>query len=271
MDSTIIASVVGLGGMGLVFGALLAYASRIFHVDIDPRIEQVMEVLPGANCGGCGYPGCSGYAEAVVKGEAEINLCAPGGADVVAQIASILGKEDAGTGVAMVAAVQCRGGNEEAATRFIYQGILDCTAAQMIASGFKDCTYGCLGLGNCVKACPFDALRMTSNGLPEVDEDKCTACGLCVKVCPRNIMTLIPKTQRIFVGCVSRDRGKSVKVACKVGCIGCTRCANPKVTPSGSIRMDNNLPQIINPDADDLQSAVESCPTKSFSIRRVVI
>lgn len=270
MDLTIIASIAGLGGMGLIFGALLAYASKIFRVEIDPRIERVLAILPGANCGGCGYPGCSGYAEAVVKGTAEINLCAPGGADVVAQIAAILGEEDTGPGVEMVAAVQCKGGNKEATTRFIYQGILDCTAAQMIDSGFKGCTYGCLGLGTCVKACPFGALRMNSNGLPEVIEEKCTACGLCVKACPRNIITLIPKTQRVFIGCKSQDRGKSVKAVCSVGCIGCTRCANPKFTPSGAIEMDNNLPKIVNPDAEDLRNAVESCPTNSFSVRRMI-
>ncbi|MBN1352803.1 Fe-S cluster domain-containing protein [candidate division KSB1 bacterium] len=271
MDNSILASVIGLGSMGLLFGAILAYASRIFRVEVDPRIEQIIEILPGANCGGCGYPGCSGYADALVKNNVDMNLCAPGGADVIAQISAILGKESDATGVEMVAAVQCKGGNAEAKSRFIYHGILDCTAAQMLDSGFKSCVYGCLGLGTCVRACPFDALHINANGLPEVNEAKCTACGLCVKACPRDIMTLIPKIQRIFIGCNSHDRGKSVKNACSVGCIGCTKCATPKVTPSGAILMDNNLPKIIKPDAEDLRAAVESCPTNSFSIRRIML
>jgi len=271
MDITIIASIAGLGTMGLLFGALLAYASRIFKVEVDPRAEQILAILPGANCGGCGYPGCSGYADGLVKSNAAINLCAPGGADVTAQIAAILGMEDTGSGAPMVAAVQCKGGDAEATKRFLYDGILDCTAAQMIDSGFKTCTFGCLGLGTCVKACLFDALKMNANGLPEVNEDKCTACGLCVKACPRKIMTLIPRNQIIYLGCVSQQRGKTVKEACAVGCIACTKCANPKITPSGSIQMDNNLPKILNPTAVDLPSAVENCPTKSFVVRNVIV
>ncbi|MDZ7260928.1 MAG: RnfABCDGE type electron transport complex subunit B [candidate division KSB1 bacterium] len=267
MDVTIISSIIGIGVLGLLFGASLAYASRKFAVEVDPKVELVLKALSGANCGACGYPGCSAYAEAVVQGKAEINSCTPGGQATANQIAQILGKEVVGAMTPVIAVVQCQGGNKEARRRFIYQGLLDCTAAQLIASGDKACVYGCLGLGSCVKACPFDAMFMNSNGLPEVIEDKCTGCGICVKTCPRGIIKLIPKTQKIYLGCVSQDRGKKVKDACIVGCTGCTLCANPKTTPSGAIKMEGNLPVIVNAEADDLMNAVTKCPAKSFVVR----
>ena len=267
MVSTILVPIIGLGTLGLFFGLFLAYASKKFKVEVDPKVEQVLEVLPGANCGGCGYPGCSGYAEAVVKGIAEIDLCAPGGAAVIEEIARILGKENTGSTVPKIAAVHCRGGKAEAKERFLYQGIFDCTAAQLVAGGSKACVYGCLGLGSCVRACPFDALSMGSNGLPVVDEKKCTGCGICVKTCPRNIISLIPITQKIFIGCVSHEKGKIVKTICSVGCIGCGLCARLKVTPSGAIEMDDNLPIIKDPLAEDLPTAAEKCPTNSFVVR----
>ena len=266
MDIMIISSILGIGGLGLLFGAGLAFASKKFAVEIDPRIEQILEDLPGANCGGCGYPGCSGYAEAIVKDGADMTLCAPGGSDVVKKIAEVMGVS-AVESEPKVAVVQCRGDREKAPNRFEYDGVEDCNAAQIIMGGAKGCVYGCLGLGSCVKACPFDALHMADNGLPVVDEDKCTACGLCVAACPRGIMALIPVSQKVFLGCVSKDKGKAVKSVCKVGCIGCTLCAKEKVTPSGSIQMEGNLPKIIKVTEDDLMNAVEKCPTKSFVVR----
>lgn len=267
MDTTILMPIIGLGFLGLFFGLFLAYASKKFAVEVDPKVEMVLEILPGANCGGCGYPGCSGYAEAVVKEIANVDLCAPGGAEVVEQIAKILGKENVGTKVPVIATVQCRGGKAEAVERFVYQGISDCTAAQMIDGGNKACSYGCLGLGSCAKACPFDAIEMSDNGLPLIIAEKCTGCGICVKTCPRNIITLLPTTQKIFVGCVSQDKGKAVKAVCTVGCTGCSLCSRPKTTPSGAIEMDGNLPKIKDIMADDLMNAVEKCPTKSFVVR----
>ena len=269
MDITIISSIIGIGGLGLLFGAGLAFASKKFAVVVDPKIEEIIGILPGANCGGCGYPGCSGYAEAIVKSGAEvkIDLCSPGGAEVTKTIAGIMGIEAGEGGEPMVAVVQCRGDNEKAPKRFEYQGITDCTAAQIIMGGNKACVYGCLGLGTCVRACPFDALIMGDDGLPIVLEDKCTACGVCVSACPRGIMKIIPRSQKIFLGCVSQDKAKAVKAVCSVGCIGCALCSKPKVTPSGSIEMDGNLPKIVNHLADDLKNAVEKCPTSSFVVR----
>ena len=272
MDQTvlmILSSMMGVGALGIVFGGGLAYASKKFAVEVDPRVEAVQEVLPGANCGACGFPGCSAFAEAVVTGKVAPNACIPGGEEVAQRIAAILGLEAGETQEGSVAVVRCKGDNEQAVERFRYQGLQDCNAAVLIAEGAKGCVYGCLGLGSCVRACPFDAMRMNSNGLPEVLEDKCTGCGICVLTCPREIMELIPKSQTVYLACKSQDRGKQVKSVCKVGCTGCSLCANPKTTPSGSIEMQGFLPVILNPTADDLRAAVEKCPTNSFAVRSV--
>jgi len=269
MDIVMVSAIIGLGGMGLLFGAGLAFASKKFAIKVDSRIEEIVAALPGANCGACGYPGCSGYAEAIVNSGSniKIDLCIPGGSDVSAEIARIMGMDAVDTNEAMVAVVQCQGDNEKAPRRFQYQGVKDCTAAQMIMQGDKACTYGCLGYGTCVAACPFNALIMGKNGLPVVLEDKCTGCGMCVKACPRSIMKLIPVSQKIYLGCVSQGKAREVKAVCSVGCIGCALCSKPKVTPSGAIVMNENLPEIINPLADDLINAVEKCPTHSYVVR----
>ncbi|MCR4438378.1 MAG: RnfABCDGE type electron transport complex subunit B [bacterium] len=264
---TILASMLGLGALGALFGGGLAYAAKKFAVKVDPKVEAVQAVLGGANCGACGFPGCAAFAEAVVAGVAPYEGCIPGGADCARQIAAIMGGEVGELKEAPVAVVCCQGGRAEAGDRFIYQGYEDCEAAQLIAGGAKACIYGCLGFGTCVRACPFDAMAMNGNGLPVVFEDKCTGCGKCVKACPRGIMQLIPRSQRIYIACRSQDRGKQVKEVCTVGCTGCTLCANPKTTSSGSIRMNGFLPEIVNPTADDLEQAFAKCPTHSF-VRR---
>ena len=269
MDIVVISSILGIGSLGLFFGASLAYASKKFAVEVDPKIEEIIEKLPGANCGGCGYPGCSGYAEAVVKSGASMTLCSPGGDAVIQDIANIMGVKAVEAGEKMVAVVQCRGDNEKAPKRFHYAGITNCHAAQIIMGGDKACIYGCLGLGTCVESCPFGAMKMGEAGLPIVNEDKCTACGMCVSACPRGIMKLIPVSQQVFIGCVSQDKGKAVKQVCKVGCTGCTLCSKPKITPSGSIEMKGNLPEIVDPKAEDLMNAVQKCPTKSFVVRGI--
>lgn len=269
MDPVLISAIVGLGGLGILFGGSLAFAAKKFAVEVNPKIELINEALPGANCGGCGFPGCAAYADGIVTKNAAINKCAPGGAETQTKIAAIMGLAMSELSEPKVAVVQCGGGTEQAKTKFIYHGIPDCTAAELIGQGAKSCKYGCLGLGSCVRACPFDAMYMDNNGLPRVIEDKCTACGICVTTCPRGIMALIPRRQKIFVACVSQDRGKAVKDVCSVGCTGCTLCANPKVTPTGSIKMSGNLPTIISIDAEELDNAVQKCPANSFHVRGV--
>jgi len=270
MDFGITAAFIVMGLLGLVFGVGLAVASSIFAVKKDPRVDEIDEILPGANCGACGAPGCSGFAEGVVEGKYPVSACVVGGPEVAKKIAEILGTES-GEIVPKVAVVRCRGTKENCPDKAIYQGIKDCAAAQFVDNGAKGCTYGCLGLGTCVDACPFDAMYMGEEGLPVVIEDKCTGCGKCTEVCPRNIMELIPRSQKVYIACVSKDFGKDVKQVCKVGCIGCKMCSRDKITPGEIITMDGNLPVIhydrINHPVKDLETAVEKCPSKCFAVR----
>ena len=265
MNIQIMTALITLSSLGLLFGAILAIASRVFYVKKDPRVEKIDEILPQANCGGCGYPGCAGYSEAVVSGQASIDKCAPGGNDIIEKIAKIMGME-ATASEAKVAVVRCQGSSEKARDKFKYSGIEDCNAAVLISNGHKTCIYGCLGFGSCVNSCPFDAMIMQENGLPAVFEDKCTACGNCVEACPKGIMELIPRSQKVYLGCVNRDKGKTVKEACDMGCTGCTLCSKPKITPSEVIVIENNMP-IVPAKWDDWQTAVEKCPSGSFVVR----
>ena len=265
MSSVVLYSTVVLGAMGLALGFLLAVFSRIFAVRLDPRIEAVSDALAGLNCGVCGYPGCASFAEAIVAGKAAANGCAPGGRQTVHEIAAILGGE-AVFAEPMVAAVRCRGGRSAAKERAVYRGIRDCVSAELIGAGPKACVYGCLGMGSCVDACPFGALRMGAENLPELVEEKCTACGKCVAACPRRIIALVPRRQKVYLGCVSRDRGKRVKEVCAAGCTACGLCASPKVTPSGKVVLRGNLPDF-PPDWEDFKAAAEKCPSHCFVLR----
>lgn len=263
MDPVFTTSILTLGGLGLLFGAGLAYAAKKFAVYVDPKVEHIIAALPGANCGACGKPGCAAYAEAIVKGVTPPNMCSPGGAAVTEIIAKILGIK-AETTEAKVAVVQCQGGTAEAVEKYYYEGVQDCSAAELIGGGSKACSYGCLGLGSCVKACPFDAMYMSDNGLPVVIEEKCTACNICVTTCPRGIMALIPRSQKVYLACLSQDKAKAVKSVCTVGCFACKICVTPKVTPDGCIEMKDNLPVIKDIHSDNLYTAYDKCPAKSY-------
>ncbi len=190
--TTILLSIAVLGVLGAVFGAILAFAAKIFYVEVDPKQEQVRECLAGANCGGCGYPGCDGYAAAVAKGEAPTNKCVAGGAEAAAKIAEIMGVS-AGAAEKMVAFVPCSGAEGVAEKRFNYNGPQDCQAAMLFGGkSNKLCTFACIGLGNCVRACQFDAMHIV-NGVAKVDRDKCVGCGHCADICPRHIITWFGK------------------------------------------------------------------------------
>lgn len=258
----LIVSLIGMGIMALFFAVFLFLAYTRLTVKDDPRVDAINNSLPGANCGGCGYPGCRQYAEAIVKNEGKvpIDLCAPGGQDSIERIASIMGVE-ATAAVPKVAVVLCGGTPELAEDRAIYIGALTCQEEHLVTGGHKACTYGCLGLGDCVNACPFDAMFMAESGLPVVIEEKCTACGKCVEACPRGIMRLVPKTQRILIRCVNHDKGAVARKVCKVSCIACTKCV--KAAPEGAIRMDDFLAVIDDPSAVDAnaQAVIDSCPT----------
>lgn len=266
MDAQIISSLITIGGLGAIFGGGLAYAAKVFYVEKDERVESIEAVLPQSNCGGCGYPGCSAFAEAVVKGETKVTGCTVGGAKTADDIANIMGV-DAGEVTEMVAVVRCRGSKEFAKDKYEYHGIMDCNAEVLLTGGHKACEYGCLGGGSCVESCDFDAMAMLDNGLPTVYSEKCVACGACVDACPKGIMQLIPRSQKVFNACVSQNRGKEVKEVCLVGCTGCSLCANPKFNSEAGdkVIMENNLPKIAA-DWTEYQTAVEKCPAKSLLV-----
>ena len=192
----IVLAVVVLGVLGAVFGLILAVASKIFEVKKDPREEAILGCLAGANCGGCGFPGCAGLAAAIVAGEAPVNGCAPAGAEAAAKIAEIMGQA-APTGERQVAFVRCTGG-VNAKKRYEYVGVQDCISATKVAGGPLECQYGCLGFGSCVNACPFDAIRIV-NGIARVDRNICKACGKCVAACPKHLIEIIPDDSQYAV------------------------------------------------------------------------
>ena len=262
----ILYAVAALGGVALVFGALLGVVARFFTVDSDSRVEAVREALPGANCGACGYAGCNNFAEAVVEGKAPTNGCIPGGSGAAAAIAAALGQEAAAT-VPMVATVFCLGDKNKARDLFVYDGIKDCAVAEKYGGGFKACADGCLGLGSCVRACPFDAIAMGRNGLPVVDEKQCTGCGLCARACPRGIIKMLPQgDQGHLVLCNSHARGKAVTQACEVGCMACRACV--KACPREAIAMENNLAVIDLAKCDDCGKCVLKCRPGTIHPRR---
>ena len=236
----ILKAVILLGIMGLIFGAVLAFAAQKFAVEVDEREAKILEVLPGANCGGCGYPGCGGVAAAIVKGEAPVNACPVGGAAVAAKVGEIMGVA-AETGEKQVAHVMCKGTCSSAANKYEYQGITDCRAAVALIGGPKSCSFGCLGLGTCVSVCAFGALSIV-DGVAVVDEDKCVLCGKCIDTCPKGLIQKKPAKQEVVVECSSKDKGKDVKDKCSAGCIGCKKCE--KSCPVGAITVENNLATI---------------------------
>jgi electron transport complex protein RnfB len=258
MLEQILLPIISLGGMGLLFGAGLALASKKFSIETDPRVEAVRDVLPGANCGGCGYPGCDGFAAAVVAGSAPVDGCPVGGPNVAGQVASIMDMEVAAS-VRKVAKVLCQGDNKHALDKYIYEGIHDCVAAAMLMDGPKSCKYGCLGLGTCERVCPFDAIHVNENGIAVVDADKCTACNKCVVACPRNIIELIPKTSEVQVLCASKDKGRDVKKNCQAGCIGCKICV--KACKFDAFDFENNLAKINYDKCTNCMVCAEKCPT----------
>lgn len=218
----IIAAICVVGGVGLVFGLLLALAAHIFAVKKDERAEKILSVLPGANCGSCGYAGCSAYAEAVVQGSAPVNGCTVGKSAVANAIADIMGVK-AGEVKECVARVMCGGDCASVVYKFEYKGIEDCIAAAKFAGGAKKCESGCLGLGHCVSVCPFGAISI-KDGVAVVDDELCQACGKCIRECPKGLIKLVPKDTRHWVLCSNPEMGKYVNQYCKKGCIGCKLC-----------------------------------------------
>ena len=249
-----------LAVLGCAGGAILVLASKFMAVYEDPRIALVTDALAGANCGGCGYAGCADYAKAIVENGAPITKCAPGGAACAEAISGIMGVE-AASGPALKANVLCNGNSDNCGTRYEYQGVQTCAAAAAVAGGPSACPYGCLGLGDCTRACQFDAIHVV-NGVAIVDRDKCTGCSACTAVCPHHVIEMKPQDTQPAVKCSNKDRGAAVMKACKVGCIACGLCA--RNCPSEAITVVNNVAVVDYAKCTGCGTCVGKCPKKAI-------
>lgn len=254
----ILITVLIMAVFGLVLGLLAALASRFLSVKKDERIDLIVAELPKANCGGCGYAGCESYAQAIVTAGAPVNKCPVGGDAAAAAVAKIMGVESEKT-VRMRAQVLCSGTTSLANRKYNYAGLEDCLSVAKLGNGPKECPYGCIGLGTCVKACQFGAIKV-ENGVAVVEYEKCHACGMCVSACPQKLITLLPFDTEIWVGCRSHDKGPVVRNLCKVGCIGCGICA--KNCPTGAITVAESVAQIDYDKCINCGTCVEKCPRK---------
>lgn len=263
MNSTLILTIAVLSILGVVAAIVLYYVAQKFKVYEDPRIDDVEKMLPGANCGGCGYPGCRGLSDALVKADLLDGLyCPVGGAAVMSGIATYLGKAAAEKDP-MVAVVRCGGTCEARPKLNQYDGERRCSIASSLYAGETACSFGCLGMGDCTVVCKFDAIKINpQTGLPEVDEEKCTACGKCVSACPKMIIELRKKGvkgKRVFVSCINKDKGAVTRKACSKGCIACTKCQ--KACPFEAITIENNLAYIDYNKCKLCRKCVLECPT----------
>ncbi len=262
----ILLTVAVLAILGCIAALILYFVSQKFKVFEDPKIGEVEAVLPGANCGGCGFPGCHGLAEALVKADDLSSIgCPVGGAEVMGKVATILGKEAAQT-APKVAVVRCNGICQNRPKTLNYDGAKSCAIASANFAGDTGCSFGCLGLGDCVNACQFGAIKVNpETGLVEVDDEKCVACGACVKACPKGVLELRnkgPKSRRIWVSCINKDKGAVARKACSAACIGCGKCA--KECQFEAIKVENNVAYIDFTKCKMCRKCATACPTKAI-------
>lgn len=266
--TVLLSTILTLSLLGILAAVVLYFVAQKFKVEEDPRIDEVEKMLPGANCGGCGFAGCRGMADALVKNDDISALfCPVGGGDAMKGIAAYLGKA-APEKEPMVATVRCGGVCDKRPRTNTFDGAKSCAVASSLYVGETACAYGCLGYGDCVAACAFDAIHINpETGIAEVDAEKCTACGACVKACPKKIIELRkkwPKGRAVYVGCVSKDKGAVVMKACKAGCIGCGKCE--KVCAFGAITIENNLAYIDSQKCKLCRKCVNECPTGAIKL-----
>jgi Na+-translocating ferredoxin:NAD+ oxidoreductase RNF subunit RnfB len=264
MSSTIAYSILILGGISFFCAAMLFVASRFFAVVIDEREAKLRTILPGANCGACGFAGCGQYAKDLLRRGAAPSECTVIDEEKSFSITSLLGVENNFEGRRQ-AVLKCQGGNQIVSKRFEYQGIRSCRALSLFSGGDKTCPYGCLGYGDCASVCPFEAISTGEEGLVVIDRGKCTGCGKCIAECPKGLLSLIPRSAAVFVACRSRDRGKKVMSICKIGCIACKKCE--KTCQEAAIAVENNLAVINFEKCNGCGLCGEACPTAS--IKRV--
>jgi len=261
----ILIPVITLGVLGFIFGVGLSIASKKLAVKIDPRLEKIHGLLPGANCGACGGAGCFGFAESLLSGKLSPDACKVADEKNKEEIARILGQKIEKK-IKKIAVLHCSAG-KKVKNKYIYTGIKDCVAANALMRGPKACPFGCIGFGTCVAACPFGALSMSSEGLPVVDSSKCKACNKCVAACPKKLFTLTAVNTPVFVGCSSHDSGKDTKTACPVGCIACRLCE--KACKFDAIHVTDNVAVIDYQKCTSCKECVKVCPCKIIQIREV--
>lgn len=251
-----------VGGIGLLIGIILAVASIIFAVPKDEKAEAIAEVLPGANCGACGFSGCAGYAKALSEGKAKVGLCSPGGEETAKAVAALLGVE-AGSMEKTAAVVHCMGSEDKTERKMDYRGIKTCAAAAMMYGGTGKCSYGCMGFGDCAAVCEYDAVRIC-NSVAQIDKDKCRACSKCVEACPHGLISILPVKRQAVVKCSNCDKGAQTRKDCKVGCIGCMKCV--KVCKSGAVRIEN-LHAVVDPaKCTGCAMCEQECPQKCIIV-----
>ena len=246
-----------VGGAGIVIGVLLGIAGKKFAVEVDEKAVAIREALPGSNCGGCGYAGCEALAQAIADGTAPANSCPVGGAAVAAKMAEILGVEV--ETVRKTAFIKCAGDCEKAGNKYEYTGNMSCKEASYVSGGPKQCQYGCMGYGDCLRACEYGAISV-ENGIAVVDREKCVACGKCVKACPKGLIELIPYDSKYHVRCNSKDKGVEVNKVCKTGCIGCSLCV--KACPKEAVKVNDFLAKIDYNACVNCGLCASKCPKK---------
>ena len=249
------------GGIALILGIVIVISSHVFAIPVDEKLNRIREALPGANCGACGYNGCDDYAAALNEGEPNIGKCPVGGRETAQDLAIIL-EVPPPSFIPQVAHIFCQGTESNTQKRYIYLGTIGCAAAQGLFSGPNSCTYGCMGFGDCVDVCPYDAIYL-ANGIAHIDSSRCKACGLCVATCPKTLIKIIPKNFNAYtVSCKNKWPGALTRKNCKVGCIGCKRCFN--ICPYQAITMDGPLAMIDQELCTRCGKCIVVCPTNAI-------